>query len=450
MNHETAESLPSLACPLIANPAEDVENEKTDLITRLRLPPFPAIDFNKWDGFTFPHLNWVGLKLDAALTPDLQAGKDNLPLLLLIHHEACHQLLGLTPFSAIKNYEVAKLYSIIEETFNKTKEQISVPLRYNLSQNEIEKQWRIVVQYKRASQLIEEVYAVQSSLLIAHEIGIIKDDQLRRLIRKYKRAYGRSIDGFAMTYNAYDFVVGEIGKVAATSMVCSVLTTRNPNIAFNELLNYMCTIDQATPKGYIWRPHLKGRIEDLATSSFDEAYAYFVYCLSRIDPDDSRYLRKDVENYRKMIIKKQSTLSKSTKDDILKILLGSSRDTLFSDYSNYIHAFYKAGYAHLTELYEKFIYNEVTMKEAMVEVADENFTIFLESIIQQLTQGVGLGCPFWGWKESVPCCGGRNREFLEKVWKCTKPEEPCTWSAYAGGGRLWMPIGCLDENESSC
>lgn len=76
-------------------------------------------------------------------------------------------------------------------------------------------------------------------------------------------------------------------------------------------------------------------------------------------------------------------------------------------------------------------------EEVFEEVEEGNLAILLESTLQQLTRGMGLLCPFWLWVKSPRvCCGGRNREFLEKVWRHTKPDDSCPF---------WMRLGCLDK-----
>jgi hypothetical protein len=65
------------------------------------------------------------------------------------------------------------------------------------------------------------------------------------------------------------------------------------------------------------------------------------------------------------------------------------------------------------------------------------YTLFLESIRQQICQGVGLRCPFWNGE----CCQGRGfhklfRELLERTYKTTKPWK---WHQH------WQKPPCLDE-----
>jgi hypothetical protein len=80
------------------------------------------------------------------------------------------------------------------------------------------------------------------------------------------------------------------------------------------------------------------------------------------------------------------------------------------------------------------------VNKSELEIAEDveygEFFIVLEAIRQQLTQGDDLLCPFWLWSPGS-CCGGRNRAFLEKVWKHTKPD--CSQC------KRWERLGCLDK-----
>jgi hypothetical protein len=58
------------------------------------------------------------------------------------------------------------------------------------------------------------------------------------------------------------------------------------------------------------------------------------------------------------------------------------------------------------------------------------YTIFLESMRQQICQGVGLRCPFWDGE----CCGSDIRALLATVYSKTKP---WMWQHH------WQPPPCL-------
>jgi hypothetical protein len=225
MRHKTAESLPSLTCPLIVNPSNRPEKSEHGKF----LPPFPEIDLLNYDGFHFSHLYWVGIKLAEGRIPDLKSGE----VKSAIDHEFCHKDLARTPFSRIGNYETAVFYALIHETFEENEEQIPVPLSHKLSRNELEKQWERVVRFKSAAHLIEEVYAVRSSLRQALEQGFIKDTrEFRKQRRQYKRAYGESIRGYGAIYNLFDFVARQIGESAANAIIHNALGTANPQDIF--------------------------------------------------------------------------------------------------------------------------------------------------------------------------------------------------------------------------
>lgn len=131
-----------------------------------------------------------------------------------------------------------------------------------------------------------------------------------------------------------------------------------------------------------------------------------------------------IQDIAKMLaIKPDNILSRYPKyvdDDLVGFVLGQSLTALFSEYSHYIHSIEKEGDYEKEEIGEK--------------VEDGNVTIIIEAIMQQITQGKGLLCPYWMWHKPPLCCGGHSRAFLEKVWSCTRPDGSC---------ESWERLGCL-------
>src|SRR5688500_10422348 len=174
--------LPSLACPLIVNPAEGVDNNKVSVPRR---PPFPEIDLITWDGFTMHHLRWIGVKTPNHLPLDDQAisdlimsqGPSSYRINLAIRHELCHHRLGLTPFSLVMKFTIMRLYTEIYHRImsislkdGRGQECIEVPLTLYLFGNELQKQWAWLVRLHKASEPVQEIYAVQSSLLESQDL----------------------------------------------------------------------------------------------------------------------------------------------------------------------------------------------------------------------------------------------------------------------------------------
>jgi hypothetical protein len=416
--------LPSLAHPLIVSAAQDVENDTSSL----HLPPFPWINL-RWSGFTIPHLRWVGIKVTEREIPNLES---SWPVKLAWYHEYYHQReLARPPFSRIRDHETFMLHGLIFETFEKEREQIPVPLSHDLSRNELEKQWNTIVRLNRASCLIEEVYAVRSSLLKVWEEGLITPSLQGYLIIKYKQQYEEFIPGYAAVYNLCDFVARRIGETGVNALIQHALGTIHPERAFLKILFYLCNIDVCVPiKDFLERlsDEMFGWIlseketNSIKTFSFIDAYNYFDSLMDDLDPGDAHYRRKDVLDHAEMLVNHEHVLFKYIKDDdVIKFILNSPTSILLSGYINCIDLFYKL---------------DVTGIE---EVKDGNFIIFLEAIMQQLTRGRGLLCPFWLKLPDNTCCGGRNREFLEKVWKCTKPDRSSC--------RFWKRLGCLQTSD---
>jgi hypothetical protein len=211
MGNESKDSLLSLTiCPLMARPARGTrKNEKP-----IRKPPFPGTDL-RWHAFTIPALRLISINTNIIGDWLYDLAK---------WHEAGHVCLGRTPFLRLMQYEMYKLYLLILKIFIYTKEQIEVPIEADISGNTLQYKLAFIEAMKKGSVLIEEVYCVHTSLLLAVENGLIEPDGLLSLEKQYKRGYGKYIPGpFALAYDAFDLVVKKIGSGPADGM----LNTRN-------------------------------------------------------------------------------------------------------------------------------------------------------------------------------------------------------------------------------
>ena len=101
MSNTSVESLISFACPILVNQAGPLGKNYESLYS----PPFPWIDLNS-EGFTIPHLHWVGINVSK---PWLR--KQLIKLVRL--HEWCHESLIGTPFSLVITWNVVELYGLI-------------------------------------------------------------------------------------------------------------------------------------------------------------------------------------------------------------------------------------------------------------------------------------------------------------------------------------------------
>jgi hypothetical protein len=177
MSYVIPEGLPSLACPLIISPALSFGKNKGPLYQ----PPFPWIDLNS-EGFTLPHLHIVGVNVS-------EPWQRSRLIKLARLHEWCHESLIRTPFLQLITWHIVKLYTLIVNIVTEGREPIEVPLSHELSRNELEKHWRLAVGLKRASRLVEEVYAVRTSLLKAKELDYIENELAQEILTHYKTQY---------------------------------------------------------------------------------------------------------------------------------------------------------------------------------------------------------------------------------------------------------------------
>jgi hypothetical protein len=204
---------------------------------------------------------------------------------------------------------------------------------------------------------------------------------------------------FSKIYNAYERIAGKIGNVTAAAMVDVCFVTSNPLIAFLDFLNRLS--DEAT--------------DCLPKLSYEQAFYCCHKFLDLLSPDDSRYERKLTSA---ALARREQSVFKHIGiiDDFFKFWLSLPEDRiLFTVYTNFIHPFSET-------------------KPCIQGVnASGRFVIVTEAIRQQLTQGIGLLCPFW--PHSAPyCCSSDCRSLLEKVWSCTEPTSSC---------RHWKRMGCL-------
>jgi hypothetical protein len=404
MSYEILGGLPSLACPLIVSPAIG-KNEKP-----LYLLPFPGINLNL-EGFTIPHLHWVGINVTK---PRLRKPLIRLAALHEITHE---QSLGRTPYSQALKQETGRLYYLIFRTFMEGWESIEVPLRSDLPRNKLEEQWQIVTLFKEGSKLIEEVYAVRSSLLKSQERRYIKPELGEEILSHYKKVYEKRIPGFQMAYEAFDLIAKTLGETPAKALIYYVLFTGSPSTAFWDIIWRMCILESRVPTyKFLWKLSPE-KTAFLANLSFQNAFDYFRDFLYQLDPDDSRYKIMALGDYlaRRGVWR---PLAQDEQINFFKFFLRTPPNT--------------------------FLYTEYNSTAGVFNLHFENFKevkysytyLLAEAILQQLITGKGLACPLWDSSSST-CCHALHRALLEKVWKRTNPDCSCNWKR----------LGCLAEDS---
>lgn len=406
MSHETAESLPSLAHPLIVNPLQGDMGDNNGWISL----QFPEIDLD-WQGFCVPHLHWVGI--------NVANSKDWQKEIALRHEFAGHNKLSVNPYMRFIKYQVIEMCNAIRKICEEREERIRVPLAVDQSSDggrELQEDWGNICTFKESSKLIEEIYSIRTSLFSALDEKIISKWRYVRLKDKYKKAYDtyycnsskiKAYDvyyrNFSKIYDAYDRLAGKIGEVASDAMIAAVFSALDPLQAFVDFL------DKSSDKAI-------GRLPSL---SYNQALYYCLDLFDQLDPDGSRYR---IELLFRAVLKLERDLGigkKEIKDALTNFWLGLPGTVLFTMYTDFIYPFKDVGSS------------EQEVPE--ITAPSVRFIIVLEAMRQQLTQGVGLLCPFWPHSEPS-CCSERCRSLLEKVWSCTEATSSCM---------LWKRMGCL-------
>jgi hypothetical protein len=308
-----------------------------------------------------------------------------------------------------------------------------------------------------ASEPVEEVFAVRSSLLEALKMGVIEDDDFRqKLITRYKEIYEKAIPIFPRAYDALDFVAGKIGENAATGMILSVFGTHHPLLAFSDIISVLtdiviptswCSADSTewnAPPNTLSFKFLWKRSDEftasLAKLSVNQAYNAFSGLINVLDTEASHLYGKagvldhKVLDYEEAKLKSLGEkLSKEfgvddvdgfLKSDSFKFLYGSPNSFVFTTYTDFIFPF------------SLLKYDDLKAAGVISEFQYGDLGLVLEAIMQQLTRGIGLLCPFWiDAPPTCPptCCSTLNKAFLENVWKCTS-KSAC---------KQWKRMGCL-------
>jgi hypothetical protein len=267
MSYETAQNPSSLVRPLIVN-SHGVVKQKKGIFR----PPFPEIDLRNWQGFCFSPLRWVARKVG-----DLQ--DDDLEIVWL--HEMCHWNLESSPFILLKQNEMFKFYDLIIKSFEDG-QQIRVPLILNKPGNQLRAQWEILVSLNRGSELVEEVYAVQTSLLTARREGYISHSELKFKIEQYQEAYTEIIPAFAAGFEGINFFASFIGGGAVKALILSSLETADPNKALLDTMYELTKSDSGDFELFellynLVHDHKNDNAQDFLrnfTSRYPRAYAH--------------------------------------------------------------------------------------------------------------------------------------------------------------------------------
>jgi hypothetical protein len=411
MSRKTRKSLPSLACPLIS--PNVVGNKKRGLF----LPPYSEIDHNNWVGFCISHLHWVGLNSTTYEGPQFEA-------IIQILHELYHKNLVNLPFSRMKKIHIFELYNQMLKTFEKG-QGIRVPLRENKPSNKLRKQWEAIIELKEASDKVEEIYAVRSSLFNALDGGLISHSVKREKEKDYREAYDEFISGYSKAYDEFDCIAKKIGEPAAAALIYHVFETLHPDIAFKHTIRAMHKID-SRDRDFLWNLS-----HEPWEDAIRQAHDFFNKLTDRLDPDNN-FQRDEMRNLGRRVKQYNSYLSKELENDFIK--------SYYLDPHEYLTSQYWAVYRPLRcAIFSFSVRNDDDEdKSPRQNLSYRPIVLLLETLRQQLTTGIGLFCPFWvdSGLSDTDCCGDRNRELLEKVWSCTNRNSAC---------KRWKRMGCLEK-----
>jgi hypothetical protein len=103
------------------NPAKEVEQVEKHICLQ-----FPEIDLN-WEGFTLPHLHWVGINVGNRELWQMQ--------IALRHEFNDHKALGNSPHIRLMKYQMMDIYGCICIIFEERAERVRVPLTVDQSSN---------------------------------------------------------------------------------------------------------------------------------------------------------------------------------------------------------------------------------------------------------------------------------------------------------------------------
>jgi hypothetical protein len=318
--------------PSIFSPTLVGENNKDrSLLPKL---PFPLID-TSYEGFTASHLHWIGIKVT-------QPEKRDKLIDLAFLHESCHRFLAHMPFSLIKRCQIYSFFSLLLRVLDEGKEMIDVPFTFTQPSTELQMQWAEYDNLMQRSMIVEEVYAVRTSLIKAKKEGVIEDDALLdKIAVHYKQAYKEIVhELFPEDFTAFDLLAKNLGEDAAEALIRKALFTVHPDKTFVFFLTNFCQTDSHSPNGLRWTP--APLPSDRPTLSFDEAYNLFDDIIKAVDKDDSYFGRnstiEDAANAMHLL------KALAQEDGPFKFFFDLSHNNyLLSEYTDTALAFYKVG-----------------------------------------------------------------------------------------------------------
>lgn len=386
------------------------------------VPSFPEIRAD-WNGFSLPHLNFIGLN---------HSIRDDLLYDLVYTHEIGHHILADSNTGRIRRWFVLHMWNSIldlalgiespieeqngyESTFSERRPPVLVPLRPVAypSGNHLENLWHIVVALQKDISVVEEVYAVWLSLAFLSEEERISASLRHEYTESYKKLYGTAMKDFSKTFDTFDGISRRMPESHATMLVRAALDLPNDNLArFKELI-HAASLVKLPPR----RAGTDSPDQDLREHLLESAYHYVMnahtsqlterdrHLLSCVAETDTRTCDEGYPLLSQAIGGKQWTCAALLAPPELPVPSVFTHDGLF------IHG------------------DSIPSPD---EYPDFIVQLSLESARQQLTQGVGLRCPLWTNKG---CCG--LYDLWNGIWQGT--------DVHQGTAGSWKRHGCLME-----
>jgi hypothetical protein len=269
---------------------------------------------------------------------------------------------------------------------------VLVPLspESSFSGSTLQRIWHILSVLNEKSGIVQEVFSIWYSLRKAKEMGQwpIKRDEFQKIDRYDNYFHGL---GFRDLYIRFRDIAGKVGYNTVIAMVRNALKTFEPREELESVLkkyeNYFLYISHGMDRNEAARAAASAENnKDLRMRAAD----YKQYCRS----DEVRYL-----------------LSNPTPSTPVERLLFDPALSFWFSYD------------------DKGVYFNNMDKVEEVGI----LFVFLESLRQQMTCGIGVKCPFWSEDEAA-CC--TFRPLLEGFWKNTAHKE--------GVCESWRRQGCLE------
>ncbi len=347
------------------------------------VPGFPEIGVD-WYGFCLPHVHWVGVQADLV--------SDSVLVSRTVAHEAGHWAVSTTLMIRLFRRLIQRLQASILETLCQSDgvAALRVPLQANGDGHPIEQACDALRAVATRTQVIEEIFAVWRSLDQLYNHKMVSNSRRGQFVRLAKKTYERdypatgNIPGFSALYDRFNPVATKLGLDSALALVHAALSTPQPITGFVDLIDLAADmLRQSEPLSDV----------TIAADVFTD--------VSR------RYLQQPIDN--------------DTGEKLRTIL----RQMVEQNGDENASALPTPSWLSEPEQPVFCTFGKNGLELALGRPHSAFHMLWIESLRQQLTMGIGLGCPFWIEGEGGSpgqCCGLRCR--LEAMWSNTVGGQP--------------------------